>query len=392
MDALDGGSLAVRRRLVPRGRRDVLRGHLCPASAGHGRRVGGAQSPASRRPAAAGAAERAHRRSWHAGSTHFCRQRGVPLHVQQFASILYLEFDETIKFGSLLYFHLREKGVHLWEGRPFFLSTAHTEADVAAVLRAFEESIVEMQRGGFLPEPRRISAWKPSRSPWLRHARWKTAPAPAVAAKVFAPAPRKAMQFSLYYFGSYPAAYDPQQIRARARGSEVRRYAWLHRGLAAGAAFPQCRRLFAEPLGGRRGPRARDHADCTCAAAASSCRCIIPCAWRRNGRWSITSRRAASASRSPPAGIPNDFVLAPGEFCDSARELCSEGLRTIQQLWRGETVTLRTRPGERLRREAAPAAEAAGTAGLAHLHPPRFLRQSGRDGRQRARLPDESER
>lgn len=39
----------------------------------------------------------------------------------------------------------------MWEGRPSFLTTAHTDADIELVLKAFKESIVEMQRGGFLP-------------------------------------------------------------------------------------------------------------------------------------------------------------------------------------------------------------------------------------------------
>ena len=82
----------------------------------------------------------------------FLIERGVPLHIENFASVFHFQFDDAIKYGSLLYFYLREKGVHIWEGRPGFLSTAHSEADVEFVIRAFKESVIEMQRAGFLPE------------------------------------------------------------------------------------------------------------------------------------------------------------------------------------------------------------------------------------------------
>src|SRR5262249_32074362 len=53
----------------------------------------------------------------------------------------------------LLYYHLREKGLHIREGFPCFLTTAHTDGDIDSVIRAFKESIAAMQEGGFLPDP-----------------------------------------------------------------------------------------------------------------------------------------------------------------------------------------------------------------------------------------------
>ncbi len=82
----------------------------------------------------------------------FLIERGVPIHLEHFASFFYPHFDESIKYGGLLYYHLREKGVHIWEGRLGFLSTAHSEEDVEFIIRAFKECIIEMQQGGFLPE------------------------------------------------------------------------------------------------------------------------------------------------------------------------------------------------------------------------------------------------
>ncbi|MBL9126512.1 MAG: tRNA (adenine(22)-N(1))-methyltransferase TrmK, partial [Verrucomicrobiales bacterium] len=78
-------------------------------------------------------------------------EHAVPVRLENFASVWYPRFGAEVKYGSLLYFHLREKGVHIWEGRPCFLSTAHTDEDVQTLIRAFKRSVAEMQAGGFLP-------------------------------------------------------------------------------------------------------------------------------------------------------------------------------------------------------------------------------------------------
>ncbi len=74
----------------------------------------------------------------------------VPLRLEHFTSVWYPHFGADVKYGSLLYYHLREKGLHIWEGRPCFLSTAHTAEDEAFIEAAFKRSVAEMQAGGFL--------------------------------------------------------------------------------------------------------------------------------------------------------------------------------------------------------------------------------------------------
>lgn len=77
----------------------------------------------------------------------------LPAKIENFASIFYLHFPVEERFASLYYYLLREKGVHLLENYPCFLTTAHTDDDLDFVARAFEESVVEMQRCGFFAEP-----------------------------------------------------------------------------------------------------------------------------------------------------------------------------------------------------------------------------------------------
>jgi amino acid adenylation domain-containing protein len=80
-------------------------------------------------------------------------EKNVPSRIEQFASWFYFGFPSDQPYGSLLFYHLRDKGIHIQEGFPCFLTTAHSEADMESVIRAFRESLDEMQAGGFLPEP-----------------------------------------------------------------------------------------------------------------------------------------------------------------------------------------------------------------------------------------------
>jgi glutamate-1-semialdehyde aminotransferase len=75
----------------------------------------------------------------------------APFRVAACSSWFTLHCPEDVPHGGLIYFWLRAKGVHLYEGRVAFLTVAHTEEDLVFVRRAFEESILEMRAAGLLP-------------------------------------------------------------------------------------------------------------------------------------------------------------------------------------------------------------------------------------------------
>ena len=45
----------------------------------------------------------------------------------------------------MLHYHLRNRGIHIQEGFPCFLTTAHTDADLEFVREAFRSSLRQMQ-------------------------------------------------------------------------------------------------------------------------------------------------------------------------------------------------------------------------------------------------------
>ncbi len=80
-------------------------------------------------------------------------QSGVGITVGSFRSAFYLSVKSSEPWGSLLFAMLRHRGVHIWEPFPCFLTTSHTDDDVAVFVRHFRESIGELQRVGLLTPP-----------------------------------------------------------------------------------------------------------------------------------------------------------------------------------------------------------------------------------------------
>ena len=64
------------------------------------------------------------------------------------------------RLARLLYHQLREQGIHLQEGFPCFLTTAHTEADLAEVRWSLSQCALKaMCSGEALPSPVQVSSF-----------------------------------------------------------------------------------------------------------------------------------------------------------------------------------------------------------------------------------------
>jgi acyl transferase domain-containing protein len=75
----------------------------------------------------------------------------APVHLRHFASWFMFELPADAPLATLFFPYMRRHGVHIWEGRPGFLTLAHADGDLDRVAEAFSRSIEEMQRAGFLP-------------------------------------------------------------------------------------------------------------------------------------------------------------------------------------------------------------------------------------------------
>jgi malonyl CoA-acyl carrier protein transacylase len=88
----------------------------------------------------------------------YFQQEGVPLQLVHFGSFFRFALSGNFSYLyqpleiDLLFYHLIEKGVYVWEGRTCFLSTAHTDEDIDYVIQAVKDSVEELREGGFFPE------------------------------------------------------------------------------------------------------------------------------------------------------------------------------------------------------------------------------------------------
>ena len=120
----------------------------------------------------------------------FLEERQVPSHVDSFGSVAYFTFPTELKFTSLFYYYMRLRGIYIQEGFPVFLTTAHTASDIAHIVAAFKESILEMQAAGFLPgktDNAVSTATGASYANGLSHAEVATPAKPAVPSTTRAP-------------------------------------------------------------------------------------------------------------------------------------------------------------------------------------------------------------
>ncbi len=84
----------------------------------------------------------------------FCHQVGAPIQVVSFASMWRIRFAEEHALQDLLFAMMRMRGVHILDNFPCFLTTAHSASDIERIVEAFQESVTELQDGGFLPRRR----------------------------------------------------------------------------------------------------------------------------------------------------------------------------------------------------------------------------------------------
>jgi hypothetical protein len=84
----------------------------------------------------------------------YCVAVGAPVEVRHFGSFWKTFFTEDHPLQDLLFAMMRSRGVHILDNFPCFLTTAHAQADVALIVKAFCDSVHEMQEAGFLPSRR----------------------------------------------------------------------------------------------------------------------------------------------------------------------------------------------------------------------------------------------
>ncbi|HEY4221343.1 MAG TPA: aminotransferase class III-fold pyridoxal phosphate-dependent enzyme, partial [Myxococcota bacterium] len=81
----------------------------------------------------------------------YCSDVGAPIALKTFSSLWRVAFTEDHPLQDLLFAMMRSRGIHILDNFPCFMTTAHSAADIALIVKAFKESVAEMQEAEFLP-------------------------------------------------------------------------------------------------------------------------------------------------------------------------------------------------------------------------------------------------
>ncbi|MBE9230040.1 aminotransferase class III-fold pyridoxal phosphate-dependent enzyme, partial [Phormidium sp. LEGE 05292] len=290
-------------------------------------------------------------------NTYF-QENEVPIKIEHFSSFFRFALTGNL---DLLFYHMVEKGIYVWEWRKHFLSTAHTDEDLSRFVEVVKDSVEELRQGGF------IRAKKPSVSSETTSDRGHNrAIQPNLASQKttvvvetlhatslqqegqkhpYTPSDlelkkrdkaKKSLEFSLYYFGSYEAEFRTNKYNLLFEGAKFAdRHGftaiWIpERHFHAFGGFSPNPSVIAAAL-------ARE----TQTIQIRSGSVVLPLHHpiRVAEEWAVVDNlsqgRVGIAFAS--GWHPNDFVFAPQSF-GKHRELMYEEIATVQKLWQGESV------------------------------------------------------
>ncbi|HEY0505279.1 MAG TPA: aminotransferase class III-fold pyridoxal phosphate-dependent enzyme, partial [Lysobacter sp.] len=81
----------------------------------------------------------------------YCAEVGAPVSVKQYASAWKTHWPENHPLQDLLFAAMRLRGIHILDNFPCFITTAHSDEDLARIATAFKEAVAELQDMEFLP-------------------------------------------------------------------------------------------------------------------------------------------------------------------------------------------------------------------------------------------------
>jgi amino acid adenylation domain-containing protein len=85
-------------------------------------------------------------------------RRGLATRAEAYSSWFYIDFSTEGALASLFWPQMRALGIHVQEGFPCFLTTAHSDADIAAIESAFVSALDALEAGGILEAARPTGA------------------------------------------------------------------------------------------------------------------------------------------------------------------------------------------------------------------------------------------
>lgn len=86
-----------------------------------------------------------------AALNNICKRKRIPVYIAHFSSLWKIKFEEEYPFYEIIFALMREKGIHIWDGFPCFLTTAHTQKDIDRIIDVFNESVDDLLAVNLIP-------------------------------------------------------------------------------------------------------------------------------------------------------------------------------------------------------------------------------------------------
>jgi iturin family lipopeptide synthetase A len=300
----------------------------------------------------------------------YFQENNLPIRMVYFSSLFRFVYAENYSLFNqplemeLLYYHLIQKGVYIWEGRSCFLSTAHTDDEIKYIIQAVKDSIQEMQTVGFFsqvnkPELQKVNSPQLHKLPAAIKQIAQTAVTNTTsvfeAAKSHQPtlpiqssqhqvaATRQEISFGIYYFGAYKSDFDPNKYSLLFKGAKFAdennfSAIWIpERHFHSFGGFSPNPSVIAAAL-------AMETKQIQLRAGSVVLPLHHPI--RVAEEWSVVDNlskgRVGIAFAS--GWHANDFALAPQNF-GKHREILFKEIETVKKLWRGESIEVRDGAG-----------------------------------------------
>jgi len=77
-------------------------------------------------------------------------KRALPFFAANYGSLWKIKFNEEVPYAELLFTLMREKGIHILDGFPCFVTEALSDGEIDKIIHCFAESIDELIKVGFL--------------------------------------------------------------------------------------------------------------------------------------------------------------------------------------------------------------------------------------------------
>lgn len=72
------------------------------------------------------------------------RKHQCNFEIENFGSLFKIRYEASEPYAELLFYWLRHHGLHIWDARPCFLTTAHSDTDIQTIVETFERVIAEL--------------------------------------------------------------------------------------------------------------------------------------------------------------------------------------------------------------------------------------------------------